>query len=54
MATQLLLPLSQKSLGGAKTAHIICTDREYERIAAYIANNPLYWQSDHENPPASA
>ena len=34
--------------------HIIGTDREYERIAEYIANNPLYWQSDHENSPASA
>ena len=32
--------------------HIIGTDREYERIAQYIANNPLYWQSDKENPPA--
>ena len=29
--------------------HIISTDREYEQIAEYIANNPLNWLTDTEN-----
>ncbi len=29
--------------------HIISSDREYERIEAYIANNPSNWLSDDEN-----
>jgi len=28
--------------------HIISTDREYETIAAYIANNPSNWNMDNE------
>ena len=28
--------------------HIIGTEREYERIAEYIANNPLNWSRDEE------
>lgn len=28
--------------------HIITTDREYETIAAYIANNPSNWINDNE------
>lgn len=30
--------------------HIIGTDREYERIAEYVANNPSNWMTDDENP----
>ncbi len=30
--------------------HVIGTDREYERIAEYIANNPQNWMLDIENP----
>ncbi len=29
--------------------HIISSDREYERIEAYIANNPSNWLGDDEN-----
>lgn len=29
--------------------HIIGTDREYESIAAYIANNPSNWNADKDN-----
>jgi REP element-mobilizing transposase RayT len=31
--------------------HIINTDREYEQIAAYIANNPSNWLTDNERQP---
>lgn len=31
--------------------HIIGTDREYERIAEYIAENPSNWLTDVERPP---
>jgi len=50
VAAQLLLSLSQKSLGDAKTAQIIRSDHEHEEIAAYIANNPAAWLTDAEHP----
>ncbi len=31
--------------------HVIITDREYESIAAYIANNPSHWLTDDERNP---
>ncbi|HEY64384.1 MAG TPA: hypothetical protein G4O02_07405 [Caldilineae bacterium] len=30
--------------------HIIRNDQEWDRIRTYIANNPLHWERDRENP----
>jgi PHD/YefM family antitoxin component YafN of YafNO toxin-antitoxin module len=29
--------------------HVILSDKEYERIEAYILENPLCWLEDEEN-----
>jgi len=30
--------------------HVVRNSKEYERISAYIAANPVQWDSDDENP----